>query len=90
MKTFNGVYDRKPGRSAKPKKYVPTEEELANDPSLMWVPYRRWEPIWSDDHGANLRFVEYVGDLVKLASLDGISELPGLVKKLGIRRLTSR
>ncbi len=73
----------------KPKKYVAGPDELVNDPSLRWCPYRMWETVWSDVHQAELRFVRYEGERVVLATLGGMAELPGTVGKLQVRRLTT-
>ena len=53
-----------------------TEAELINDPSLRWCPYRRWELLWSDLHQTEVRFLEYRGDLVAVATLNGIAPYP--------------
>mgnify|MGYP001558571523 CR=1 FL=1 len=64
-----------------------TELEIANDPSLRWCNYRRWETVYSDVHQAEVRFVRYEGDgKIRLASLDGIAELPETVEPLQVRR----
>ena len=67
-----------------------TAAQLANDPSLRWCPYRRWESLWSDVHQADMRFVRYEGDgMVRLATLDAIAELPELVREDQVRRYTA-
>lgn len=90
MKTFNGVYDNKEKRPLKPKKPVYTPEELENDPSLKWFPYHRWEALWHEEKQANFRFVRYEDGMIRIATMNGISELPELVKKTDVRRITSR
>lgn len=60
--------------------------EIANDPSLRWCPYRQWEALRSDVHGETLRFVRYEDGKVRLATLNGIRELPDLVGPLTVRR----
>jgi hypothetical protein len=76
-------------RNATPRKHLPTDAELANDPSLRFCPYRPYETVWSDTHGQELRFLRYQEDAVVLASLNGMGELPGAVPALSIRRLTA-
>ncbi len=88
-KEFHGKHSRKEGKPRKPKKRLHSPAELANDPSLKWFPYHSWETVWSDTHGEELRFLEYVGDQVRLATLHGITPLGGSVPLLSIRRLTA-
>lgn len=89
MKRFHGTYDRKK-REPKPKKHVPSLEEIANDPSLRWFPYRTAEVIFSDTHGTELRFMGYDGEQVKLATLNGIAPIAETVHRLTVRRLTAK
>lgn len=67
-------------------KRKPNPDELANDPSLRWSPYSKWELVWSDAHNDQLRFVGYEEGGVRLATVNGIANLPGLVSPLSIRR----
>lgn len=71
-------------QAKKPARYVPTPAEIANDPSLRYCAYRHAELVQSDDHGL-VRFMEYVGDKVLVASMNAICPI-GLVNKLSIRR----
>jgi hypothetical protein len=71
------------------KKRQITAAELANDPSLRWHLYNYGEALWSDGHKAELRFVGYEGDKVRLATLDGIRPLPAAVPCLSVRRFTA-
>ncbi len=72
------------------KKPKYTVEQLENDPSLRVCPYRRWETVWSDTLQADVRFVRYEGTMVRLATMNGIAELPDLVPELSIRRMTAK
>ncbi len=78
---------KKKKKPLKEKKRQFTVEELANDESLQWCPYRKGEAVWSDIHGEALRFYRYVKDKVQLASLQGIAPLEELVSPLQIRRM---
>lgn len=77
-------------KSKKLKKYVPSAAELVNDPSLKWHQYKQGEAVYCETLQENVRFMSYQQDKVKLATLNGIAEIPGLFDKLSIRRLTSR
>src|ERR1700730_5967667 len=68
------------------KSWKPTAEQIANDPSLKWIGYRRGELVWSDLHSANVRFLEYSEGKVRLATLDGIAPLPDLAEENQVRR----
>ncbi len=70
------------------KKRIPSPEELVNDPSLRWTDYKQWEGIWSDLHQQELRFVKREKDRIKLATMDGIADVPGFVPLLSVRRTT--
>lgn len=63
-----------------------TPAELTNDPSLRWCSYRRWEMLYSDTHAGPVRFLEYVGDAVRVASMEGIAPLAELPTRLQVRR----
>jgi hypothetical protein len=73
-----------------PKKRIASSEEVANDGSLRWSAYRKYEVVWSDRHQEALRFSHYArnGEIV-LASLNGMAEMPGTVPTLSIRRLST-
>lgn len=75
----------------KTKKHKPTDAELANDPSLRWHSYGKYETLDSDTHGCQLAFVRYTdcGRIV-LATINGLSELPGVVDSLTVRRQSER
>lgn len=70
------------------QKHIPTDQELANDPSLKWACYRKWEAVWSDSHNTVVRFCRYeeCGN-IRVAGLNTIGELPELVHPLNIRRV---
>ena len=68
------------------KKTIHTHEELANDPSLRWSSYQKYEIVWSDSHHQDLRFVQYENGLVRLSTINAMDNLPDLVDKLSIRR----
>lgn len=75
---------------AAPKKRKPTEGELANDPSLRWCGYRRFELVWSDTHKTEMRFVEYLPNgKVRLANMM-LGIIPGEYNASSIRRPTAR
>ena len=63
-----------------------TAEEIVNDPSLRWCAYRYGELVHSDAHAAQVRFVRYERGKIRVATLNGISNLPGLVDPLKVRR----
>ncbi len=67
-------------------KHKPTAEQIKNDPSLRWCPYRSMEVVFSDAHQTELRFIRYEGQMVRLAELNSIAELPELVQASTIRR----
>lgn len=71
----------------KTRKHLTPPEQLANDPSLKWNAYKKWEALWSDSHGETLRFARYEGDRIVLATLN-IADLPGTVDPLSVRRPT--
>lgn len=78
-------------KPAKPRKHVPSAAELANDPSLRWCPYRKFELVWSDTHQTEMRFVEYLtGGKVTLATEAGMAVVEGSYDALSIRRCTAR
>ncbi len=62
--------------------------ELQNDPSLRWNAYTKWEALFSDYHNETLRFSRYDGDMVYLATQNGIDELEQPVPALRVRRPT--
>ena len=60
---------------------------FSNDPSLRWFPYQRLEMVWSDVHNDYVRFMRYLDDgTVKVATMNGISELEGSIPESKIRR----
>jgi hypothetical protein len=62
-------------------------EELVNDPSLKWNPYRPWELLQSDAHCGLVRFLEYTDDgRVRVATVHGITPLPQTAEALQVRR----
>lgn len=65
-----------------------TAEDLTNDPSLKWNPYRKWELVWSDSHSEYKRFVRHEKSLVRLAEVHSLSELHSLVPRNSVRRLS--
>lgn len=77
-------------KTTKPRKRVHSAAELANDPSLRYCPYRKFELVWSDSHQTEMRFVEYVGDKIILATEAGMAVVDGLWDMLSIRRCTAR
>lgn len=68
------------------RKHAPSEAELQNDPSLRYTPYRSGELVYSDDHEQVMRFLEYAGDKIRLATVNALTPLSTLVKKLSVRR----
>lgn len=68
------------------KKIQFTPEQLANDPSLKYCPYRYGELVWSDQHKAWVRFGHYEGRNVHVLSYAGMAPLSGVVPDLQIRR----
>ena len=70
------------------KKSKRPEAEIANDPSLKWTPYSKWEALWSDTHGVALRFLGYTDcGKIRLGSLNAIEEV-ATVNPLSVRRPT--
>ncbi len=64
-------------------------EELRNDPTLRWDPYRWGEQLFSDKHGDFRRFVAYTPDgRIVLASLNGIAPETETADPLSVRRPT--
>lgn len=79
---------RKP---TKPRKHKVTDAELANDPSLRWHAYAKYEPLDSDTHGCTLAFSRYTDEgRIVLASMNGLSELRDAVCPLTVRRRSER
>ncbi len=80
---------RELAREVRARKRV-TPEQVANDASLKFYPlYRHPEILWSDTHGACVRFGGYVpGDPehYTLCTLNGIDEMPGKFHRLTVRR----
>ncbi len=73
----------------KSRKRKGTGEEIANDPTLRWNPYRWGEQLFSDKHGDFRRFVGYAPDgRILLASLNGIAPETEPVDPLRVRRPT--
>lgn len=71
-------------------KYKPTPEEILNDYTLKWFPYKEGEALWSDTHQDTKRFVRYVDkDMVMLSEIDSMRPLPDPVSRLSVRRLTT-
>ena len=69
--------------------HPPSPEELANDRSLRWVPYRYAELLWSDELQDNVRFLRYdEAGRIAVASYAGISDLGIALDPLKTRRLT--
>lgn len=72
-----------------PKKRKYSPEELLNDPSLKWFPYRNGELLNSDQFG-DVRFASYDEEgNVSLLTLLGMSPISGVVSPLSVRRHTS-
>lgn len=72
------------------KARIPSSAELANDPSLRWVPYRVSELLWSDTLESYCRFMAYTPTgRIDIASKDGISPLGVDVDPLSVRRPTA-
>ena len=65
-----------------------SEGILTNDPSLRWSAYGKWELVYSDVHQEPMRFVCYDQDRIRLATVNGMAELPDLVEQHQIRRLS--
>lgn len=67
-----------------------TDEEILNDESLRWHPYKQWELVWSDVHGKEMRFYGYEDDFVRLATfgMAKIDDPDGLVRRDQVRRPT--
>lgn len=64
-----------------------TPAELANDPTLRDLPYRKWEVLWSDVHQTELRFGHYTSDgRIVLAGLNSCGDLDPPVDPLSVRR----
>lgn len=59
-----------------------------NDPSLKYhSKYLKYELLYSDVHGGNVRFVRYAGgDNVVVATVDGMAEMPATVPLSSVRR----
>lgn len=68
------------------RKRKPSVAELANDASLRWNDYKWGEVLVSDTHSEDLRFIGRDGDMVRLATLGGMSALPEPVHMLTVRR----
>ena len=71
------------------RKRTASAVEIANDPSLRWCDYQKWESIWSDDLNQSVRFVRREGDRVVIATAEGIKEFEGTFDHLRVRRITA-
>lgn len=63
-------------------------EELANDPSLKWNDYKRYELVYVKPWGKYFRFLEYIwgGKRVRLTERNSLRVLDETVEALDIRR----
>lgn len=70
------------------KRRNPTPEEIENDPSLRYYPYRTGEQLYVDALGGLVRFLRYDGrGKIRVATMDGITEIKGCAyEPLKVRR----
>jgi hypothetical protein len=75
---------------SKPRKRVPSNAELDNDPSLRWAPaYHRMEAVYSESHQTVVRFGAYNADgTVSLLNLVG-GPLAGTYRLETVRRVSA-
>jgi len=77
---------------ARPKKRLlsrnreASHEELANDPSLEWNEYRKYELLESDSHGHLVRFLARAPDGSICVTNLACGPYPGSVPALSVRR----
>lgn len=60
------------------------------DSSLKYHPkYYKWEVLFSEVHNRPVRYVGHVGEFVKVAELDSISEIKGLIPQDNVCRISA-
>lgn len=66
----------------------PTQEELDNDPTLQYTPYKRYEILWVKPLKKICRFLSYCDDgkKIRLTERDSLRDVPEAVPALSVKR----